>query len=204
MPSRRLQAGGQGDGRLARRAGDDDLFGAKVAFHAQHLVDEKGRHEQRAQQQDAVLVLGTVQGVGIGGGVGRIERREPFPVRRTVEHAMRGGPSRRDDEVRAHREEPVNAASLRHLWMRGSHDVGEPHHRDAAPSLVGWKEPPVPQQISHLGVGDVVGGQGKAVDAEQDAPIGKGRHRLLHQSVLIDGISANFERLAAGHVGPPA
>jgi hypothetical protein len=119
-----------------------------------------------------------------------------LPVRGAVAQAALADVGRLDDEMRRHREIAEQAFADRDVRMfRGGHLAKAPH-RNVAETVWRGKELPVFQLVAEHRIGDVVGGEGEAVDLHQQGVgrqcirIGKpGRDHLA----LLEIISRNDE-----------
>ena len=106
---------------------------------------------------------------------------------------MRGGvrepgvadPVGGDNEVGGHGEVAEDAHSRLDAVGRARDDLGEAPHRDPAPSGLRGEELPVAQHVSQHGVGDVVGGQAKALDAQERLAVLQGADGALRHARVV-------------------
>ncbi len=151
---------------LARGAADDHRPAFGQSLVAEHVVDQEGGGEQRAQHHLQVLGALAVEGVRVGALVALVGGGQGAPMLRLVpEPAGVGG--RGHDEVRGRRQVAVHPrAALEALGPALAH-LGEAPHRHPPPALRGGEEVPVGHGVAEHRIGDVVGGQAEAVDLQQ-------------------------------------
>ena len=98
--------------------------------------------------------------------------------------------------MRRHREIAEQALAFGHGGIFGDDHVAKAPHGDVAE--IGWRreQPPVTQLLAEYRVGDVVGGESKAIDFHQQRVIGQ-RARIgqvrLDQFALLEIISGDDE-----------
>lgn len=156
------------------------------------VFQEVGQHErgdkQRAQQHLIVLISGAVGGIGADALVLVIGRRQLQTVRDAVVKAAFGNTYRIHDHVRRNRPVAVEAFTHRQTLNCTLDDLGKAPGRHVEPlGRTGGEKVPVAQVrgFAEGGVGNVVGGQRQAADAQQCFARLQLRHRLGDDANLI-------------------
>ncbi|MDT4835016.1 hypothetical protein FQZ97_686700 [compost metagenome] len=169
-----VQLEGRAVGRLARGARQQHGGGAEEVVVGHEVVDQPRGDEQRAQQRLQVFGVGGVQRVGVAAEVLVVDRGQLGAVRRRVGEARGREPVGAEHRARGHRPVAVEPFAHGHARVQRLHHAREAPHRDAAPAFfLGGKELPVAHRIAEGGVGDVVGGERKAVDAHAHLAVGQ-------------------------------
>ena len=113
-----------------------------------------------------------VKRVATGAQVLVVDGMQGSAVCRTIDKAIRRNALGRQHHVAGHGKVAVQRFSHRDSRVQRLHDAGKPPDRNAAPALRDFintshrKEVPVVHGLTKGGVGDVVGGERKAVNAQ--------------------------------------
>ncbi len=150
------------------------------------MVQHERGHEQRPIQH-----LRCVSG-GLGGGLDTLKlvvnRGKVGAMGADVGELVGAHAAGFDQQVAAHGQVAVEALARFHLGVIGRDHGCEPPDGHAAPAVGRRKEVPVTHHLASYRIGDVVGGEGKLVDAQQHLAggqlVGSRDGRLLPAGVL--------------------
>ncbi|MNT04531.1 hypothetical protein D3C72_1391110 [compost metagenome] len=162
------QAEGGAIGRLAGGAGHHQPPCAEEAVVFQEVGQHERGDEQRPVQHLVVLQFRRVGGVVLHAGVLVVGRGQLCAVRRGIVEAARGDALGLHADMAGDGEVAIEAFARGDAVDGGRDYIGEAPHRHVAPlRLARGEELPILHGLAKGGVGDVVGGQRKAVQAQQ-------------------------------------
>ncbi len=175
---------------LARRAGQHDARRAVESRAPQRILDQEAGQEQRLEQHPQRLALGRRRQLGGEATILVIDRAHRLAMRRHVAEQTGADLPRRDEQMRRHRQEAIDAFADRDLGAARRDDARKAPGRHHAPPLRGREEIPIADARAHHRVGHGIGGQRDRLDLQQDLAIARlRRERLVHRQPV--------ERIAA-------
>ena len=186
---------------LAGSAREQHALGAEEFVLGEKIVDHERQHEQGTQQRLIVAVASGESGVAGDAGVGVINRRHALAVRGAVTQAALADVGGLDHQMRRHRKIAEQHFADGNVGMfRGDHLAKSPH-RDIAKTIRRRKQRPVFQLIAHHGIGDVVGGKGKARDFHQQRFAGQSGSiwQLRRDAPALLRVVACHDEVGGGH-----
>ena len=192
----------EAEGGLAGRARQHHAACAEEGVLREKIIDQERQHEQRPQQR--LIIAGTpCEGrIAADTRIGVVDRGDALAVRRAVAQPALADVGGFDNQVRGHREIAEQPFAFGKVGMaRGDHVTESPHWNVAVAIRCG-KQTPVFELIAQHRIGDVVGGEGEAVDFQQQAIDGQivgGRKRYINEAALLEVVAGDDE-LSGCHV----